>query len=239
MGDDPNGLTGRSPPTKASIPLALGTIGTGSVAGPTGSLTNARTAMAIPAAATTRATAATPMRPREGPSERSAGSRRSMFVHRSGAGTRSSVRKRSFRSRIVFLQEPAHSPPAAREVDSHGGGRGAEDPRGLPHRITREVMQDEGPPLHRRKLPKCAHERAREVGKAFLTDRVLLALLHVHVGESRAARQFARGDPEGRPPDPGERSPDRLAASDGLSEGLGDGVVGHFPIARVREHCPP
>src|SRR6266511_2822249 len=154
MGDDPNGLTGRSPPTKPSIPLALGTIGTGSVAGPTGSLTNARTAMAIPAAATTRATAATPMRPREGPSERSAGSRRSMFVHRSGAGTRSSVRKRSFKSRIVFLQEPAQSPPAAREVDSHRRGGRPEDPCRVPHRISRVVVEDQRPTLHRPKLPK-------------------------------------------------------------------------------------
>src|SRR5947209_15831701 len=146
-------IAGAGPPrprTNAIAPLTFGLIGSGVMTGrPPPLPTKAQTATATPATPIARASAATATRRPDRSSESSAGRRRWIFLHRSGAGTRSSVPNHSFRSGIVLLQQRPEPPPATGQVDSHGRRRRTEDPGRVPHRVPRVVMENQRAALHR------------------------------------------------------------------------------------------
>src|SRR6266540_1162029 len=175
----------------------------------------ARTAMAIPAKATARATTvARILRPLSRPGGGVRGCLRSTSNHVTGGSSSSRVRKRRSTSTIVVLQESSESASALAKVHADRGRTGSEDPGHVACRVPRVVPKDEGRSLLRGELGKGG-------------DQIVCWLRHVVGGRPAgwvgppAVLQLPGSDPKSGAPHPALRRADPIRPCQCLGEGLG------------------
>src|SRR3954469_1515538 len=190
-----------------------------------------QTIAAIASTATTPATTPAPRRERcgsgSGPTDR-----RWIESHRSGIGRSPSGPSRSFRSRIVVLQQLAEPPPAFAQVHVDRGSARADRGRPLGDGPVGVVVQHHGQTLVRRELPE-GHDHVRD------RVRVLVARLDVERLERSPALELARRHAERDPPHPARRLTQVVAAGERPGERFGHRVLRDRRVAGERQERPP
>src|SRR2546425_7021752 len=129
---------------------------------------------------------------------------------------------------MAGLQNLAEAFAAAAQIDPNGDHARIQDGGDFPHRVVGEIEKDPGRRLMSRQLLERPDQFTVRIGH-------LIGRLAIEGDRSSPILEHPACDPEGGPPDPRRRRPDRAAPGEGLGEGFGNGIAGDI---RVPTECP-